>query len=94
MFEKGGIKMSSTLKITTTRKIQSHTKCDISEFSQCSYCTDRPVVKLVFSFGMIYFCFDHFLPFIPKKHFGEAGLLCEMGFNMVDVTPVLGSEHE
>ena len=60
----------------------------------CSYCQDFAVAKVVFSFGMIRFCSDHFLPFMPEEHFGEDGLLCEPEVNMVDVAPVLGAENE
>lgn len=80
--------MSDNVKVTISTRI---VRTDASfDNSLCSYCNEEAVVKVIFSFGMIRFCSDHFLPFDPATNFGEDGLLCEPNINMLDVSPVLG----
>jgi len=86
--------MTPTSTIITKTIIKTSIPTDEIGKPRCSYCQDYAVVKVIFSFGMIRFCSDHFLPFTPEEHFGEEGLVCEPEVDMVDVTPVLGAENE
>jgi len=80
--------MSENVKVTiSTRIVRTGTP---SGKPLCSYCNDKAIAKVIFTFGMIRFCSDHFLPFDTATNFGEDGLLCEPDVNMLDVSPVLG----
>ena len=80
--------MSSNMKRTVTSHMRE--KTSLPSEPVCSYCDMPAAAKVIFSFGMIRFCSDHFLPFEPDQHFGEDGILCEPDIDMLDVTPVLG----
>lgn len=82
--------MSNNVKVTISTCIERTNSG--SHEPLCSYCNDIAVAKVIFTFGMIRFCGDHFLPFDPSSHFGEDGLLCEPNVNMLDVSPVLGEK--
>ena len=80
--------MTKNVKVTISTRIERINSSDSEPL--CSYCNEEAVAKIMFTFGMIRFCRNHFLPFDPKSHFGEDGLLCEPNVNMLDISPVLG----